>query len=561
MDRKDIARHLLQIHKAEENFFDFIQAINPDWEIPDFQYTLAMALDLLEKRELTSGFTGKLIKNKSGTTRNLHPSNFTGKKVNSLMINMPPRHAKSTFATMLFPAWYEGRDPRRAILSCSYNSTLAVDFGRAVREILEHPLYPQIFPDFSLHPGARAADSWRTEDGGTYFSIGLGGTTSGRPANLLIFDDPIKNRSEAESITMRNRAWQDYTSSLISRKQPEPNGLPPIEINIATRWHPDDVSGRIQNTEAWKGKEWVHLKMPAIWETESEIERSVALLPKDDPRYSRVQPNSPSKRYYKEPIFHALWPERFPLKELQKKQRLDPREFEALYQQNPYIEGGEIIKSSDWRYYTPEDYDPNLFPIKIIAADTAFKKTERSDYSVFIIMAMNSVGEIYIIDLVRERLEYPELKRRLISLNSIWRGQGLRGIYVEDKASGQSLIQELRAQSGMTIIPYRAGTTDKDTRVHTITPLIQSGRVYLPTKAKWLDNFINECTAFPNTSHDDQVDALVIGLDALSRMHTGNHSDIPDGLFNKSLNDLVKSQKSLMPKMDLPHAPWRGWGL
>ena len=153
----------------------------------------------------------------------------------------------------------------------------------------------------------------------------------------------------------------------------------------------------------------------------------------------------------------------------------------------------------------------------IIAADTAFKKTEQSDYSVLMVMGIDKQGDIYIIDVIRKKWDFPELKRNCIMTNTKWRGKGLRGVYVEDKASGQSLVQELKNQSGVSVLPYKV-TQDKVARVNSVTPMIEGGRVFLPQSAHWLDDFVEETQAFPNGKNDDQVDALSLGLDVLSKM-------------------------------------------
>ena len=199
---------------------------------------------------------------------------------------------------------------------------------------------------------------------------------------------------------------------------------------------------------------------------------------------------------------------------LKKRERLDPREFASLYQQSPYIAGGNLIKSSWWRTYNPDEAKPQTL---IIAADTAFKKTEQADYSVLMTIGMDAQGDIYILDVARDKHDFPELKRACIGLNAKWRGKGLRGFYIEDKASGQSLIQELKNQSGMAVIPYKV-STDKVSRLNAVTPMIEGGRVHLPDNASWLDDFMEEAQSFPNGKHDDQIDALSIGLDAISRM-------------------------------------------
>ena len=189
VSRKEAAKHLLRIQDAENSFLGFVKLIHPDFVLADFQLDLIEKLDLLEKGLLEDD---------------------DGRKARNLLVTMPPRHAKSTFSTVLFPAYFMARNPERYILSCSYNAMLASDFGRQVRDTSSGVEVQQTFPDFTMASDSRAADVWRTEMGGAYFGVGIGGTTTGRPANLLIVDDPVKSREDAESATQRNKIWDFY---------------------------------------------------------------------------------------------------------------------------------------------------------------------------------------------------------------------------------------------------------------------------------------------------------------------------------------------------------------
>ena len=492
---QEAAKYLLRLKKAQTSFREFVHAVYPDLTWADFHYELMDALDALEKRTLT---------------------NDQGQPITRLLITMPPRHAKSFLATITFPVYYLAKNPVRNVLSTSYNQDLAKTFGRQVRDLAREPIVSQALKDFGMSEESRAVDDWRTSVNGTYFATGIGGSTTGRAATLLLLDDPIKAREEADSATQRNKTWSYYISALTTRKQPEPDGSPPIEIVILTRWHPDDVAGRLMETDDWKDGLWKHINFPAIREIGGE-KRSVTELPEDDPRYvapGKLSTVAPGKRYYRDTKEQALWPERFPLEDLKRRQKLDQREFASLYQQSPYVAGGNLIKAGWWKQFDPEAVN---ITTTIIVADTAFKKSEQADYSVLMILGMDSSGDMFILDVIRDKYDFPELKRKAIAVNSLWRGRGLRGVYIEDKASGQSLIQELKSASGLSVIPYKV-STDKVSRVNAVTPLIEGGRVYVPIRAPWLDDFMNECQSFPSGKHDDQVDALSMGLDIMSRM-------------------------------------------
>lgn len=540
---QQVVDRLLRLRNAQTSFLDFVRFMQPDWTLAPFQIELIEALDALEKDELV---------------------NENGEPIDNLLVTMPPRMAKSTFCTIFFPAYFMARDPSRFIMSCSYNSQLATDFGRNVRDVVEDPRMTQVFPDLKLSSESRAADVWATEDRGKYFAVGIGGTTSGRPANLLILDDPIKARDDAESMTQRNKTWNYYTSALNMRLQPDNHGRPPKTVVVLTRWHPDDVAGRLMRSEDWKEGRWKHINFQGIQTIQSKP-IPVNKLPKDHPSYNPGPLNqlTESKRTYTEETEVSIWPERFPLDVLQRRRRLNPREFASLYQQQPYIEGGNLIKSEWWQYY-PADLRPERFAALVIACDTAFKKTELSDYSVAVTAGMDRTGDIYIIDVMRGRYEFPELKQRLIQLNNKWRGRGLRSIYVEDKASGQSILQELKRQSGMSVIGYKT-VHDKVARLNAVLPLIEGGRVFMPETAPWLDTFMEEAISFPGGSHDDQVDALTIALDVLSKTGlTAADYDLMNNL-DASLNNMddpfAQMGNSLTTALNPKLKQWKGWGL
>lgn len=548
---QEAAKHLLKLRAAEESFLGWVRLQFPKWELPQFHLDMIDALDKLERNTLTSHH-GLTAEERAKTTE---------VPVRNLLITMPPRHGKSTYGSVIFPAYFMARKPSRFLMSTSYNSQLATDFGRQVRDLCNEPLTSQAFPDFEMSQDSRAVDQWRTTAGGAAYFIGVGGTTSGRAANLLLFDDPLKSREEAESATQRNKVWNYYVSALSTRLQPDVDNVPPAQIIILTRWHPDDLAGRLMQTSDWRDGRWLHINFPAIEErqikgVEGKISRST--LPADHPDYlppGEASKLAHTKRYIRKVEKRALWPERFSLEDLERRQRLNPREFASLYQQTPYIEGGNMIRSHWWQTY-PEDMRPERFTSLIISADTAFKAKQDSDYSVMMVMGLDTTGDMYVIDVVRDRFEFPDLKRRMIQLNNQWRGRGLRGIYVEDKASGQSLIQELKRESGVSIIPYKI-SSDKVSRLAAVLPLIEGGRVFIPQSAPWIDAFHDECQSFPSGTHDDMVDALTIGLDVLARTpSTGEYYQPPAFSLPKS-QDSLWSQKS-----DLNRVPsgWRGWG-
>lgn len=366
--------------------------------------------------------------------------------------------------------------------------------------------------------------------------------------NCLIIDDPYRSRSEADSPTIRETVWSYYTAALRTRLQPTKSGKKPIQVVVHTRWHPDDLAGRIQKLPEWNRGEWVHLNYKAIIERPVDIDVRADGLPEDHPGYmpyeamrairyaslcektaknrgEEVRNKLPAeyeqhrhKQFWVKKTSEevSIWEERFPLVELKKMRELDPREFDALYQQSPTIVGGNMIKPAWFRYY---ENKPEKFISLIISADTAFKAKSKNDYSVLMAGGLTEGGDIYLLDLIREKLEFPDLKRQFVLFASRFRPLGLRGIYVEDKASGQSIIQELKTTAPAPVIPFNnPGNSDKVARLASITPLIASGKVFLPKSAPWLSNFLTEAGQFPSSPNDDQMDALYILVDVLSRI-------------------------------------------
>lgn len=574
VDQRSAARYLLKLKLASQSFYGFMDYYY-DWaDVPGFMREFQEVLDLLEKDALLSK---------------------GGNPIRSLLVNMPPRHTKSFNGTVNFPAYCLMRKPKREMMVSAYNNELATTFGRGTRDIVTDVKARKAFKDFDLSRETRAVDFWKTSVGGAYYGVGLNGTTTGRGANGLVVDDPYKSREEAESTTVRRKVWEFYTAGLIARLQPDIDGQPPFKIVTHTRWHPDDLAGRIMESPEFKRGEWLHLNFKALSIRDKGVYIRRTELPKSDPAYCPTvdkplpgQAVEPGKRLtgisgqlykpartVKMPTEVALWPSRFPVEWLKKqKEMIGDREFSALYQQEPYVLGGNILKDNWFRRYT-RDTLPTNFHALVIGADTASKTKTMNDYSVFTVGAITDIGDIYILRVYREKLEYPELKRKLTTLNATYRGSGLRGTWIEDASSGQALLQEMRNGSGVSVIPWKPGSADKVSRVLSITPLIEAGRVYIPEEADWLDEWTQEIAAFPSGKNDDQVDSLVITLDVLSRMVIVGlkefNAPIGELVTQSGMADLMFSNQVLnadpngwMGKGGLGQAAanleWKGWG-
>ena len=388
-----------------------------------------------------------------------------------LIINMPPRHTKSEFASYLFPAWFLGKFPEKKIIQTAHTAELAVGFGRKVRNLVNTPMYQEIFPT-KLSSDSKAAGRWNTHAGGDYFAIGVGGAVTGKGADVLIIDDP---HSEQEAMQgnpeVYDRVFEWYGSG--PRQRLQPGGS---IIIVMTRWSKKDLTGQIlANSMKREGDEWEVIEFPA-------------LLPSGTP----------------------LWEEFWSKKELEAiKAEIPVSKWEAQYQQNPTSEEGAIIKRDMWKIWEKEDPPPCEYIIQ--SWDTAFEKHSRADYSacttwgVFYHPNTNGVdvANIILLDAFKERMEFPDLKKKAHELYKEWEPDSL---IIEKKAAGAPLIYELR-QIGIPLSEYTPSKgSDKIARVNAISDLFASGYVWCPEK-RWAEEVMEECASFPNGEHDDIVDS------------------------------------------------------
>lgn len=385
-----------------------------------------------------------------------------------LMILCPPRHGKSQLASEYFPAWFLGRNPSKYVIGATYGQDLANDFGRKVRNQLLDGYFQAIFPLCKLMDDSQAKNRFNTTRGGVYYSVGAGSAVTGRGADILILDDLIKGRKEAESELIRKSIKDWYAAVAYTRLMP--GGA---IINIMTRWHEDDLAGWIMREHAHEG--WEVLSFPAI---------------DDDGK--------------------ALWEEKYPVQELEViRKTIGDRDWESLYQQRPTSVQGSIFQKSWWRTYTEA---PLHFKKIVQSWDTAFKKGAENDYSVCTTWGVHTSG-YYILDCWKDRVEFPELKRTVISLAQKHKPHV---VLIEDKASGQSLIQELKRNTAINILPVKVDA-DKITRAYAVTSTIESGNVLLPENAKWTHDFIEELSMFPHAKHDDICDSITQAIQYLKQ--------------------------------------------
>jgi predicted phage terminase large subunit-like protein len=410
-------------------------------------------------------------------------------KIKRLIINMPPRHTKSEFASYLLPAWFLGRFPNKKIIQCSNTAELAVGFGRKVRNLVDSEVYAKIFPNVALRSDSKAAGRWSTNANGEYFAIGVGGTVTGKGADLLIIDDPHSEQEAALAAgdpSVYDKVFEWYTSG--PRQRLQPGGS---IVVVMTRWAKRDLTGKIiQGMLDRDGDEWEIIELPAI-------------LPSEKP----------------------LWPEFWSYEELDKLRiELPLSKWQAQYQQDPTSEEGALIKREWWQVWEKEQ--PPRCEFIIQSWDTAFTKSERADYSacttwgVFYKDENENDPHIILLDALKERMEFPELKARALEYYQDWQPDAF---IVEAKASGAPLIFELRRMG----IPVQEFTptrgNDKISRVNSVSDLFASGRVWAPRK-RWAEEVIEEMAAFPNSDHDDLVDS---STQALIRFRRGGFITLP----------------------------------
>lgn len=512
---------------ARQHFEGFVRLMHPEFDLQPFHLVIIEALDRLEKRTLTKRFMLEFKLPGWEKVQELAEAGVVDldRPVYRLMINVPPRHGKSQLATCLFPAYFILRNTKRKILAQSYSDTLAKDFGGRVQGYAKHPFARQAFPTIGFDKQYGAKDFWKTSAGGQCAFVGLEGTTTGRPANLLLTDDPIKGRKEAESAAHQRLVSGIYWDSLDTRREPEladekGHEAPPIEVMILTRWSAHDIAGELMGQPEWD-QDWVHLKFQAVTEVPTGKMVPTGLV--DDS----------GKAIYKPELeYQTLWPGRYDVERFLRIKERKPHTYSSLYQQEPVIAGGNVVKTGKFQRYAIRE---DRYAATVFGVDTAAGLTNHADYSVFCHAGITYEGDIHILDVIRGRFDYPELKARAIKLNSLYRGKGaLKGFYIEPKSSGISLLQDLRRTPGISAIKAEMDG-DKMLRLNLIMPLVHGGRVFLPESAEWLDDFLTELQQFPSGKNDDQVDAFVYAVDALSKMNV----EMRDDMFG-SIEDLVK---------------------
>ena len=406
-------------------------------------------------------------------------------KIKRLIINMPPRHTKSEFGSYLLPAWMVGKNPKLKIIQSTNTTELSVRFGRKAKALIDSPEYQEVFKT-RLKEDSQAAGKWETAQGGEYYAAGVGSAITGRGADLLIIDDPHTEQDAMNSQALE-RTFEWYTSGPRQRLQPGGSIL-----LIMTRWNEKDLTGKLLSAQKEvKADQWELIEFPAI-------------MPSGKP----------------------VWPEYWTIKDLEGvKASIPGSKWNAQYMQKPTSEEGALIKREWWQDWEHEEM-PVLEHV-IQSYDTAFMKKQTADFSAITTWGVFRPSEdeppnLILVDAIKGRYEFPELRRIALEQYGYWNPET---VIIESKASGLPLTYELR-KMGIPVINFTPSKgNDKHTRVNSVSPLFESGRIWAPKEMEFAQDVIEECAAFPFGDHDDLVDSMT---QAVMRFRQGGLVEHPE---------------------------------
>ena len=417
-------------------------------------------------------------------------------EIKRLIVNMPPRHTKSEFASYLLPAWMVGRNPKLKIIQATHTGELAIRFGRKAKNLIDSPEYHKIFKT-RLQEDSKAAGRWESAQGGEYFAAGVGGAITGRGADLLIIDDP-HSEQDAMSETAMENAYEWYTSGPRQRLQPGAS-----IVLVMTRWSTKDLTGILLKQQGdVKADECEVVEFPAILDHGTKVE--------------------------------PVWPQYWNLDELEKvKATLPTAKWNAQWMQRPTSEEGALIKREWWRKWD-RDWVPPLQHV-IQSYDTAYLKKETADFSAITTWGIfrpndDSGDNLILLDSTKGRWEFPELRRRALAAYKYWDPET---VLIEAKAAGLPLTYELR-QMDIPVVNFTPSKgNDKHVRVNSVAPLFESGMIWAPDQ-KFAEEVIEECAAFPHGDHDDLVDSMT---QAVMRFRQGGLVRHPEDYKDTKVSD------------------------
>ncbi len=484
----------LEVYKARDSFLSYMTFTDPVPDQPDdprqslyevqpVHRFLAETLERIERGEL--------------------------KRV---IFTLPPRTGKTRMTSQKFPTWFVGRNPRRSVIVATYNGIFARDFGTAIKESLTSDRYRQIFPSVDLVSSARSAERMTMRNyGGSIFCIGRGNAATGRGADLMILDDLIKDRKEANSIVIRDSIWQWFTSVAMTRQMSSAAAV----IIIMTRWHEDDLVGRLTdpNNAFYKedeAKQWVVINVPAIAEERDLLGRAPG---------------------------EVLWPARFPREFLEEHKTRDPQAFNALYQGRPSPEEGEFFRVADIRTYTPRELPKDLR--YYITSDHSVTVGPHSNKTCILVGGVDENLDLWLVDCFWRKVDTEAAVEAMLILMAkyrplLWTAE-LGHI---SKSIGPFLRRRMREQNVVCAIHEVHPAKDKPTRCQSIQARMSLGRVFFPAKAWWFEDAKRTLLQFPNSSDDDFPDAL--------------------GLFGGQLDRMVAPGRARNASYDSRHVPRLG---
>jgi predicted phage terminase large subunit-like protein len=413
--------------------------------------------------------------------------------IRRLAVFMPPRHSKTYHVSERFPAWFLGRNPSKRVIIASYGSDLAEGSSRKVRNLLTDERWP--WPTVKVAQDSAAVNKWATNHKGEVIAAGVGGAMTGFGADLLIVDDPVKGRAEADSETYRESTWNWYLE--VARTRLMPGGR---IVLCQTRWHEDDLAGRILSSGSRDG--WTVLNLPALAEEGDALGRASG---------------------------DALWPEwydRAALDEIKADLTSEQgsRGWTALYQQRPTADEGGMFKRAWFTRRWTQDALPTM-AFTVLVVDAAFKTGVHNDPSSIHLWGTDGI-DFYVLNEWRGRWEFPELKRAIVDAATETKPSL---VLIEDTAAGQSAIQELRRGTSLPIVAHKV-TASKEARAQAVAPMCEAGKVVLPKGADWVGEWIDEHAAFPTGRHDDRVDNTSAALARLAQIGFGVRDELAQPL-------------------------------
>ncbi len=429
-------------------------------------------------------------------------------KCNRLILQVPPRHGKSLLASQLLPAAYLLAHPDRYVGISSYGSELAARFSRKAREFFKSG-------GGLLNESSKAVNAWGTEGSGGLWAAGVGGAITGRSGHLLIIDDPVKNREDAESARMMDKLNDWYTSTLYTRLEPQVGAI----VVIQTRWSENDMIGQLLDNEmnvSEKGREnWTIVDLPALYEDEGD--RPILPAHCESIPDWREEPGEP------------LCPQRYGQDDLERiREAVGSRDFASLYQQRPAPEGGNMFDPLWWQYYNHDTPLPE-FQRVMLSVDATFTANNKSDYVVGAVVGQAG-SQFYVLDLVREKLD---VVGTMAMIARMYQKHQLSGTVIELAASGYAVYQMLQKKVP-GLIGFRPERS-KESRAAGCVPVVEAGNVYLPASATWLDAFVSEFSLFPASKNDDMVDALVQAINYCSQRTAPAMTEVTWGRGNRIL--------------------------